>query len=201
MRVVPGVRSCGVAAWSCRTCGASTGRTAGGGAGRCVPSLGLAPALDRDPCRALNINFTTWPPTEPRRTTPETRAANRPTTSPSPSPPTAASTSATPRLRQRGSNEDTNNLLSEHFPRSTFNFRTYPQTNLNTIARELDGHPARSSTKQNQPRPSTPTSLQQPLETTGPRFDAVAAPAPAPGRCERPGPDRRATRSTTRSTG
>jgi transposase, IS30 family len=42
---------------------------------------------------------------------------------------------------QRGSNENTNGLLRQYFPRSTTDFRTYTQHQLDQIARELNGRP------------------------------------------------------------
>jgi IS30 family transposase len=42
---------------------------------------------------------------------------------------------------QRGSNENTNGLLRQYFPRTTTNFRTYTQTDLDTIARQLNERP------------------------------------------------------------
>jgi IS30 family transposase len=42
---------------------------------------------------------------------------------------------------QRGSNENTNGLLRQYFPRSSTDFRTYSQDALDTIARELNGRP------------------------------------------------------------
>ena len=42
---------------------------------------------------------------------------------------------------QRGSNENTNGLLRQYFPRSSTNFRTYTQDQLDAIARELNGRP------------------------------------------------------------
>ena len=42
---------------------------------------------------------------------------------------------------QRGSNENTNGLLRQYFPRSSTDFRTYTQTDLDTIARELNARP------------------------------------------------------------
>jgi IS30 family transposase len=41
----------------------------------------------------------------------------------------------------RGSNENTNGLLRQYFPRSSTDFRTYSQDQLDTIARELNGRP------------------------------------------------------------
>jgi IS30 family transposase len=42
---------------------------------------------------------------------------------------------------QRGSNENTNGLLRQYFPRSSTNFRSYTQDQLDAIARELNGRP------------------------------------------------------------
>jgi IS30 family transposase len=42
---------------------------------------------------------------------------------------------------QRGSNENTNGLLRQYFPRSSTNFRRYSQHQLDAIARELNGRP------------------------------------------------------------
>jgi IS30 family transposase len=42
---------------------------------------------------------------------------------------------------QRGSNENTNGLLRQYFPRSSTDFRTFSQDALDAIARELNGRP------------------------------------------------------------
>jgi IS30 family transposase len=42
---------------------------------------------------------------------------------------------------QRGSNENTNGLLRQYFPRSSTNFRSYSQDDLDAVARELNGRP------------------------------------------------------------
>jgi IS30 family transposase len=50
---------------------------------------------------------------------------------------------------QRGSNENTNGLLRQYFPRSSTNFRTYNQDQLDAIARELNGRPRQTLEWQN----------------------------------------------------
>jgi IS30 family transposase len=42
---------------------------------------------------------------------------------------------------QRGSNENTNGLLRQYFPRSSTDFRTWTQEALDEVARELNGRP------------------------------------------------------------
>jgi IS30 family transposase len=42
---------------------------------------------------------------------------------------------------QRGSNENTNGLLRQYFPKSSFDFRTIDQAGLHAVARELNGRP------------------------------------------------------------
>jgi transposase, IS30 family len=42
---------------------------------------------------------------------------------------------------QRGSNENTNGLLRQYFPRSSTDFRTWSQTALDEVAAELNGRP------------------------------------------------------------
>jgi IS30 family transposase len=42
---------------------------------------------------------------------------------------------------QRGSNENTNGLLRQYFPRSSTDFRTWNQDQLDAVARELNGRP------------------------------------------------------------
>jgi IS30 family transposase len=42
---------------------------------------------------------------------------------------------------QRGSNENTNGLLRQYFPRATTNFRDWDQEALDEVARELNGRP------------------------------------------------------------
>jgi IS30 family transposase len=42
---------------------------------------------------------------------------------------------------QRGSNENTNGLLRQYFPRSATDFRTWNQDQLDAVARELNGRP------------------------------------------------------------
>ena len=42
---------------------------------------------------------------------------------------------------QRGSNENTNGLLRQYFPKTSTDFRSYNQTDLDTIAAELNGRP------------------------------------------------------------
>ena len=42
---------------------------------------------------------------------------------------------------QRGSNENTNGLLRQYFPKSTYDFRTTDQAHLDTVAAQLNGRP------------------------------------------------------------
>jgi IS30 family transposase len=45
---------------------------------------------------------------------------------------------------QRGSNENTNGLLRQYFPRSSTDFRTYTQNQLDDIAEQLNGRPRKT---------------------------------------------------------
>jgi IS30 family transposase len=50
---------------------------------------------------------------------------------------------------QRGSNENTNGLLRQYFPRSSTNFRTYTQADLDAVARELNARSRQTLNWQN----------------------------------------------------
>jgi IS30 family transposase len=50
---------------------------------------------------------------------------------------------------QRGSNENTNGLLRQYFPRSSTNFRAYTRDGLDAVARGLNGRPRQTLGRQN----------------------------------------------------
>lgn len=89
---------------------------------------------------------------------------------------------------QRGTDENTNGLLRQYYPRSRTEHRDRSQDDLDQFAVSLNLHPARLWAGQPQPRDSTTSLLQEPLDSKSSVIDRQRRLVQAP--CARCFPDR-----------